>query len=111
MPNERTVRSWAKDEDHPFAPQYAKARQEGYERMAEELLEIADDGSNDTYTDEDGNEHTHYDVIARSRLRVDTRKWLLSKCLPKIYGDKVTQQHEAGDSFKALWAAMAGAAA
>jgi hypothetical protein len=27
--------------------------------------------------------------LQRSRLRVDTRKWLLSKALPKIYGDKL----------------------
>ena len=31
--------------------------------------------------------------IARSRLRVDTRKWLLSKCLPKIFGDRITAEH------------------
>ncbi len=26
--------------------------------------------------------------IQRSRVRIDTRKWLLSKMLPRIYGDK-----------------------
>jgi len=57
------------------------------------LLEVADDGRNDTYTDEDGNIRTDHDVIARSRLRVDTRKWLLSKALPKIYGDKIEATH------------------
>jgi len=29
------------------------------------------------------------DHVQRSRLRIETRKWILSKALPKIYGDKV----------------------
>ena len=32
------------------------------------------------------------DVIARNRLRIDTRKWILSKMLPKVYGDKLIQE-------------------
>ncbi len=61
------------------------------EALAEEILEIADDGSNDTYETEDGHEKVNTDVINRSRLRVDTRKWLMSKLAPKKYGDKVEQ--------------------
>jgi hypothetical protein len=66
---------------------------------------LRDDGTNDTYTDEDGNTRTDHDVIARSRLRVDTRKWLLSKALPKIYGDKVEATHtlSADAAFLDLW--------
>jgi hypothetical protein len=52
------------------------------------LFSIADDGKNDTYEDDEGRTRTDHDVIARSRLRVDTRKWYLSKVLPKIYGDR-----------------------
>jgi hypothetical protein len=33
------------------------------------------------------------DVIAHKRVQIDTRKWMLSKMLPKIYGDKLTQEH------------------
>lgn len=33
-----------------------------------------------------------HDHVSRSRLRVDTRKWMLSKMLPKIYGDKTTTE-------------------
>lgn len=65
-----------------------RARELGYLRMADEILEIADDNASDTRTDEDGNEFVNHDVINRARLRVDTRKWMLSKCLPKIFGDK-----------------------
>jgi hypothetical protein len=111
MPNERTVRDWARDEKHPFAPQYARAREIGYHAMADELLEIADDARNDWVGREtpDGTirivDHEH---INRSRLRVDTRKWLLSKALPKIYGDKIEATHtlNASQAFLQLFQAI-----
>jgi len=37
------------------------------------------------------------DVIAHKRVQIDTRKWMLSKMLPKIYGDKVLQEHTGAD--------------
>lgn len=89
FPPESTVRRWALDDEQGFSANYARAREVGYLRMADEITQIADNGSNDTYTDDEGNERTNQDVIARSRLRVDTRKWLLSKMLPKVYGDKL----------------------
>jgi hypothetical protein len=89
MPSEATVRGWAMEDRDGFSAQYARAREIGYHAMADEALDISDDGTNDTYLDEDGNRRTDQDVIARSRLRVDTRKWLLSKALPKVYGDKL----------------------
>jgi hypothetical protein len=52
-------------------------------------MAVSDDGSNDTYTDENGATRTEQDVIARSRLRVDARKWAMSKMAPKKYGDKL----------------------
>lgn len=96
LPSESTVRRWALDDEQGFATNYARAREVGYLRMADEITQIADDGANDTYTDEDGNERTNQDVIARSRLRVDTRKWLLSKMLPKVYGDKLELSGDPG---------------
>ena len=99
MPPESTVRLWAMDDAEGFAAQYARARSIGYERLADEILTISDDGLNDTYTDENGNVRTDQDVIGRSMLRVDSRKWMLAKMLPKVYGDKVTHQ---GDDDKPI---------
>ena len=31
-------------------------------------------------------------LVQKQRLQVDSRKWMLSKLLPKQYGDKVTQE-------------------
>lgn len=93
MPPEATVRKWAVEDREGFSAQYARARQAGYEAMADELLEIADDGSNDWMERQDDKGNSTYvlngEHVQRSRLRSDTRKWLLSKALPKIYGDKL----------------------
>ena len=77
--------------NHP--DQYARARESQADKLAEDLLQIADDGLNDTYLDADGNVKTDQDVIARSRLRVDARKWLAGKMAPKKYGDKIETTH------------------
>lgn len=106
-----TVRGWVIDIAE-FSEPYARARELGYQSMADELIEISDDNARDWKTV--GREGAEYDipdreVVDRSKLRVDTRKWLLAKALPKVYGEKldVTNKHEAGDSFKQLWAALA----
>lgn len=91
-----TVLLWVK-ENQAFSDQYARAREIGYQLLADELVDIADDGSNDSYVDDDGKVRTDAEVVARSRLRLDTRKWLLSKMLPKVYGDRVHQMLSAPD--------------
>lgn len=92
MPDERTVRRWAANPEHPFSPHYTRAREIGYMRMVDELLEIADDGSNDWMKREGKDNEPGYvangEHVQRSRLRVDTRKWVLAKMLPKVFGEK-----------------------
>jgi hypothetical protein len=87
MPTEGTVRLWVRLDRDGCAAQYTQARELGYERLADQLLEIADDGTND-WIDRDGERVWDRDHVMRSRLRVDTRKWMLSKMLPKVYGDR-----------------------
>jgi hypothetical protein len=111
MPDESTVRKWALDHDSEFYPHYARARHLGYLKMADDLVDIADDGRNDWMTIQRGDteiEVVNREAVARSQLRTDTRKWLLSKALPKIYGDKldVKATHEAGAGFRELLVAM-----
>lgn len=88
MPNKATVFRWLAAHKS-FSDQYTYARDAQADEMFDDILQIADDGQNDTYKDEDGRERTDQDVIARSRLRVDARKWMLSKMAPKKYGDKL----------------------
>lgn len=98
MPAESTVRAWAVDDVQNFSAQYARAREHQAHSIADEMLEIADDGSNDwmVRTGKDGaaGYELNGEHVQRSRARLDTRKWLLSKMLPKVYGDKVTQEHQ-----------------
>ncbi len=96
MPAESTVRGWVIDDVQGFSAQYARARDMGVDALADETIDIADDGRNDTYTDYDaeGNavEKTDFDHIQRSKLRVSARQWYLSKVAPKKYGDKVNHE-------------------
>lgn len=122
MPSQSAVFNWLSGGKHPaFVEQYTRAREAQAERMAEEILDIADDASADTYLDSEGNERTNHEVVARSRLRVDSRKWLASKLLPKKYGDRTAIEHTGRDGkdlipadtsprdlAKALLLAMAG---
>ena len=93
-----TVLRWAKDETCiGFANQYARARESGYQLLADQILEISDDSSGDTIDTEHGPK-ANAEFVARSRLRVDSRKWMLSKMLPKLYGDKIETTLQVGDT-------------
>lgn len=91
MPAEATVRQWAIENREGFYAQYVRARDLGLDAMADEILDISDDNSRDVAVDEDGNEVINHDVVNRARLRVDTRKWYLSKLAPKKYGDRQSE--------------------
>ena len=96
LPAERTIMQWlAARED--FAQNYARARERQADKLAAEIIEIADDTSHDTIerTNEDGSRYevADHEWIARSRLRVDARKWAASKLAPKKYGDKIEATH------------------
>ncbi len=88
--NRYSLTKWLHDETN--MQKYLAAKEAQADKMAEEILSISDDGSNDTYETENGT-RTNQDVIARSKLRVDSRKWLASKMNPKKYGDKVDLNH------------------
>jgi hypothetical protein len=87
LPAEAVVRGWAIDRPR-FAAAYERAREIGYATLADQLLEIADDSSTDTCVDDKGKARPVTEAIQRSRLRVDTRKWLLAEALPRIRGER-----------------------
>ena len=88
MPASSTIFKWLSQQPK-FAEQYARAREAQMEVMAQEIIDIADDSSKDTEVGEDGKARQNSEWINRSRLRVDARKWLMSKLAPKKYGDKL----------------------
>lgn len=91
MPPESTVRTWVLDDVDGFAAHYARARDMGLDAMADELMEIADttELGEKTVTKASGIERTEGDMIEHRRLKVEARKWYLSKLAPKRYGDKL----------------------
>ena len=95
-----SIFNWLRTNEE-FLNNYTRAKEEQAELFAEEIIEIADDGRNDTYSEEeDGFLKTNHDVIARSRLRVDARKWVASKLKPKKYGDLAKVNLEASVTLK-----------
>ncbi len=92
LPSERTVYRWLAAE-HTFWQLYARAREAQMEKWSDDVVEIADDASND-YMDrigKDGKIERVLDpeAVQRSKLKIDTRKWLMSKLAAKRYGDKL----------------------
>lgn len=86
-PSQSMVYRWL-DKHQEFREQYAHAREAQADKLVEEILTIADESDNDTLYTEHG-EQANSEWIARSRLRVDARKWIASKMAPKKYGDKL----------------------
>jgi poly(A) polymerase Pap1 len=101
MPDITTVYAWFGK--HPeFSQSYARAREDQAETLADEIQDIADDGSNDFYEDKDGNERVDHENIQRSKLRVDARKWIAAKMKPKKYGDKLDVEQKGEISIKVV---------
>jgi hypothetical protein len=91
MPAWRTVYDWiAANSD--FSARLARAREAGFDLIAAECLEIADDGSADyKLSDREGQDIVvDSEHIQRSKLRVETRLKLLAKWSPQKYGERVT---------------------
>jgi hypothetical protein len=96
MPASATMFRWLREKPE-FKEQYEVAKEECADMYAEEIIEIADDSANDyiDVTDENGATgatRLNSEHVQRSRLRVDSRKWVASKLKPKKYGDKIQQE-------------------
>lgn len=63
--------------------QYIRARDAALHAMADAVIDIAD------AVDEERGA-----AVNKARLQVDSRRWLLSKLAPKVYGDKVDVEHK-----------------
>lgn len=91
MPAPETFYVWL-DQDESKSKRYARACEYRADAIFDEIIDIADDSSNDTEYTEQGEKPNH-EWISRSRLRVDSRKWIASKLAPKKYGDKIDVDH------------------
>ena len=92
MPHKSTVLRWL-HEMPELRDQYVRARDDLMEYWASDILEIADDGTLDTIPglNKYGDEVMvpNHANVQRDRLRIDARKWLLSKLAARTYGDRL----------------------
>lgn len=96
MPSQSMVYRWLSQKEN-FREQYTRAKEAGIEVLAEDILDIADNASND-WMDRNDSDNPGFTVnmehIQRSKLRIESRKWLLSKMVPKKYGDRMQHSGE-----------------
>jgi hypothetical protein len=89
MPTKHSVFRWLQHPDRDdFRTQYARARELQADSFVDDIVDIADDASNDTIETEAG-ERANAEWISRSKVRIDTRKWVAARMAPKKYGDKL----------------------
>ena len=93
MPARSTVYRWTHFHED-FSVMYDRAREEQAETLADEIISIADETVNDKMINDNGNEVVNSEAIARSRLKVDARKWVASKLKPRKYGDKLQTENK-----------------
>lgn len=101
MPKKSTVFRWL-ESNQKFRDMYVRAREAQADTLADEILDIADEGLNDTYVDDNGNVRTDHEIVARSKLRVDARKWIAAKLKPRVYGDRAEPESNGADLTKVL---------
>lgn len=96
LPSRTEFYNWL-SENTLFVDQYTRACDVRSDLIFDEMFEIADDGSNDFMKKQIAEdieiEVLNTEHIQRSRLRIETRKWALSKMNPKKYGDRIATEH------------------
>jgi hypothetical protein len=90
MPHAATVYRWIADNED-FARSYHCALMAKFDKKSEELVAIADDGSQDEEIIDgaDGmpTVRASKEALGRSKLRIETRQWIMAKELPRKYGE------------------------
>jgi len=99
MPDQRTVHRWLSDDRHEdFRQQYVRARESQADAIFDEILDIADNSTND-WMERHGDQGENIgwrengEAMQRAKLRVDARKWMAGKLAPKKYGDRQHIEH------------------
>lgn len=80
-----TVIKWVEQDRDGFAEQYARAKAEGIDALVEDTLDIADDAAND-YMETPHGPKLDGEHVQRSKLRIETRRWLAERMAPRKYG-------------------------
>ena len=98
-PNRSTIFKWKLD-NQSFSDLYDKAKTTQLEVLYDDLISISDDTSQDLIENDKGKMVCNNEYVNRSRLKIDTRKWILERLAPKKFGTK--QENTVSDDFKTL---------
>ena len=93
-PSSRTFYRWI-DTDEALCQRYARAKQAQMQVLADQIVDLADTEricQKVTMKADGSREVVILDQVERTKLQIDSRKWLLSKLDPKKYGDRVSQE-------------------
>lgn len=83
---------WFIDNNAEATAKYARAKESQADFLAEEMLDIADDSSDDEMIIKTKNGSIvkeNKEFVNRSRLKIDTRKWIAEHLKPKKWGQKI----------------------
>lgn len=92
-------------DNEQLAQQYAHAMEARADNLFDEMLEISDETEEGTVIETDTHGNTKEkkgDMTAHRKLRIDTRKWVVSRMNPKKYGDRVEQVITSGKKLPEL---------
>jgi len=78
MPAACTVFNWARKDVDGFAAAYARARTIGYEALADEILDIADDHTDDWRKIPGKGWQPTRENLERAKIRIAARQWLFT---------------------------------
>lgn len=91
FPNPSTIFQWIAY-DEIFSNLYLEAKQKQVLAHMEKTYEIADDVSMDEMIDDNGNVRMNGEFVARSKLRIELRKWQAARLMPRLFGDKIQNE-------------------
>ena len=99
-PTAKTFWKWMEN-DNELSERYARAKSAQLEVLADQLVDLADTDRifcRKVTTKADGSVETAtLDQVERTKVQIDTRKWLLAKLNPKKYGDKLAHTGADGE--------------
>lgn len=110
MPERETVYLW-RESDEQFNSRFARAREIGFDALAEQVLEISDTPvigvSTEQELDADGNQIgvakvKREDALGHRKLQAWARMQLLAKWDPKRYGDRQQVEHSGSIGLESL---------
>lgn len=87
FPDPSTIMDWLSDKTE-FSAQYARAKDLQADFMRDSLLPIADDTSGDELITKNGVIENR-EFVNRSKIRIETRMWIMERLSPKKYGKQV----------------------